>query len=350
MRKNNIIFSILSLVMMIGIVTLVSCTGPEGPMGPAGTDGVNGTDGTDGVDGNAVCLECHNLANKAAKETEYEKSQHAEGEYVGYAGGRQGCALCHSHEGHLEALWLGGDTTASTAGIAYPSAITCETCHDFHSTLDFENDGDDYALRLNGPIDFMMARVNGESEIVDFGMGNNQCVTCHQPRRGGPVADANDSFRITSTHWGPHHGPQANTVYGWGMVEIPGPETYPTKGSHAHFKDAGCVGCHMGTATGDVGGHTFWPNVENCKPCHSDATSFDYEGIQTEVMDLLDQLEVKLEAAGSYHDGHPVVGTYHISVAEATYNYIWLAPEDKSYGVHNPEYILAVLKNTLASL
>ncbi|MBT3302989.1 MAG: hypothetical protein HOD63_10835 [Bacteroidetes bacterium] len=352
MKKNNVIFSIFSLLMVAGIVFFMSCTteGPEGPMGPAGVDGINGTDGTDGVDGNAVCLTCHNLANKAAKETEYEKSQHAEAEFVGYAGGRQGCAMCHSHEGMLESLMNGGDTTNSTAGIAYPTAISCATCHDFHATLDFENDGDDYALRNDGPIDFLMARADGGSEIADFGAGNNTCVKCHQPRRSGPVADANDSFFVSSTHWGPHHGPQANTVYGWGMVEVAGAEAYPTKGSHAHFKSAGCVGCHMATATGDDGGHTFWPNLDNCKKCHSSATSFDYKGIQTDVMALLDQIEVKLEAIGVVHDGHPVKGTYHIDAANAAYNWIWLSPEDKSFGVHNPDYILAVLKNTLATL
>ena len=212
--------------------------------------------------------------------------------------------------------------------------------------MDFENDGDDYAFLDDDPVGLIMS---GGSEVVDYGMGNNTCAYCHQPRRPGPTPDANDSFRITSTHWGPHHGPQAATMYGYGLVEIAGAETYPTKGSHPHFK-AGCTACHMAKVTGDDGGHTFWPNLDNCKPCHSAITSFDYMGVQTDVMDLLDQIEVKLEAAGSYHDGHPVPGTYHISIAEATYNYIALDPEDKSFGVHNPDYILAVLKNTLAAL
>ncbi|MBC8343484.1 MAG: hypothetical protein ISR55_03730 [Bacteroidetes bacterium] len=351
MKKINLIFSILSLMMVASIVFFMSCTGPIGPEGPAGTDGINGSDGTDGVDGNAVCLTCHNLANKAAKETQYAKSQHASGAHsLAYAGGRQGCGMCHSHEGHLESWWNGGDTTNSPAGIAYPTPITCETCHDFHATLDFENDGPDYSLRRGGELDFLMYRAAGMPSVTaDFGSGN-ACVTCHQPRRVGPTADANDSFRITSTHWGPHHGPQAASLYGVGLVEISGPETIPAPGSHPHFKSASCNGCHMNIATADVGGHTFWPNLENCKKCHSTITSFDHEGIQTEVQDLLDQIEAKLETAGSYHDGHPVPGTYHISIANATYNYIWCLPEDKSLGVHNPDYIVAVLKNTLASL
>ena len=326
--------------MMIGIVTLVSCTGDVGPQGPAGQDGINGTDGTDGVDGNAVCLECHNLANKAEKEADFEETPHAMG--TSYKRGTsKSCAKCHSHEGFVEVMFTGADTTK--VGVAYPSPYTCGTCHDFHSTFDFENDGEDYSMRSSAPVSLMY---DGHTTVLDLGYPSNLCANCHQPRTAAPVADADDSFSITSSHYGPHHGPQSTFLYGINGAEMTGSKTYAAPGGTTHYKDAGCVSCHM-----YEGNHKFEPEVDACKACHSDATSFDIDGVQTTVEGLLDDLAVKLKAAGVLDvDGNLVTGKYAFKVAQAFWNYSSVLNEDKSMGVHNPDYIIALLTNSIESI
>jgi hypothetical protein len=339
LNRNNFIGK--GVVIVLFFMTACIKEGPIGPVGPAGTDG---------VDGNVVCLECHNLSKKAATEANYYISQHAKGDYVDIVGGLQECAMCHSHEGFLETRWNGADTTNSAEGIAYPGAFTCVTCHDFHATLDFENDGPDYAIRDQSGTDLMLARRAGGSEVLDFGNANNLCVKCHQARIPAPDVGSSDSFTIAVTNFGPHHGPQANTLYGWGLVEIVGSESYPREGTHPHYQFAGCTGCHMGGVMNDRGGHTFNASVNNCKPCHTDATSFNRKNIQTDVKVLLDQIEDELESIGIVQAGQVISGTYAVEAVMAAYNWKWLAKEDRSLGVHNPDYIMAVLKNTLASL
>jgi hypothetical protein len=335
MKKGSLISGMLTLILFAGVLFMSSC-GKEGPAG---------ADGTDGVDGNMVCMECHNLENKANVHMQYEMSQHHEGEFVGYAGGRQDCAKCHSNEGFIETQYTGADTTASADGVPYPTAIGCVTCHSSHSTFDFENDGDDYALRGTEPIKLL-----ADNTIeVDFGGSSNLCIICHEPRRTGPTPDANDSFFISSSHWGPHHGPQGSFLYGVLGYEFDGAESYATPGSHAHMQPA-CTGCHMETYSNSKGGHTWWPNLDNCTSCHEGANSFDVKGVQTEVHDLLVELGDLLKAEGSIDaDGHPVRGTFHIDVAGATYNYIGIE-EDRSLGVHNPDYIIALLKNSIDAI
>ena len=52
-------------------------------------------------------------------------------------------------------------------------------------------------------------------ETYDGGAGN-LCGNCHQPRRAIADADADGNIEITSTHWGPHHGPQTAVLLGIG--------------------------------------------------------------------------------------------------------------------------------------
>ena len=56
-----------------------------------------------------------------------------------------------------------------------------------------------------------------------------------------------------------------------------------------------------------------------------------------------------LEDIGIVHEGHPVVGTYTLTQAEAAWNYL-LIMEDSSNGVHNPSYTKALIKNSIEVL
>lgn len=342
MNSKNLLFYV--LVLFGGL--LMSCEGPMGPAGPAGADGVDGvdgTDGTDGVDGTTVCLQCHSLTHKNAITTQYETSGHAAGLYVGYAGGRKSCAKCHSHEGFVETQFTGMDTTAFD--IQIPTPIGCTTCHDSHNTFDFENDGPDYALRTTSPIELIGWPDEG---TVDMGNASNLCGQCHQPRRPAPEPDGDGNFKITSTHYGPHHGPQVTVLYGLGGYEFDGILTYPEDGSAAHYKDVTCTGCHMYSDESDngAGGHTFWPTEASCTVCHTSGVP----DIEAEINGLLDQLAGLLEAQGVLDEDHHVIpGTYSVEQAGAFYNWIMLY-EDRSVGIHNPKYTRALLTNSIAAL
>jgi hypothetical protein len=233
-------------------------------------------------------------------------------------------------------------------------------------------------LRLTDPVvaifDENVSFVLKGNNTMDLVGGSNLCANCHQSRRAEPnlTNPGEATFRITSTHYGPHHGAQANTVYGAGFAEIPGSMAYPDVGSNFHLA-ASCVGCHMAPFDEDEGqgGHSFNPSLVACNVCHA-TSSFDYGSEQTEIEELLDELRDKLIALGVVEEGHeetfeidqetgeiilhetvegyhPVVGTYPMIQARAFFNWTGL-DEDRSLGVHNPRYIKALLVNTLEAL
>jgi hypothetical protein len=334
-------------VFALGMM-VASCTGPEGPMGPAGADG---TDGTDGVDANSFCINCHTMANKTTIKTQFAMSSHGIGNYVGYAGGRSGCAKCHSYNGAMETMLTGRDTTA--ANIAIPLAFQCDMCHDFHGTLD-ETEFPDYALRGGNPVSLISTN---HTSSIDLAGSGNACAECHQTRRGTSPMNG-DSVNINSTHWGGHHGPQGNILAGSGAFEPTGSMTIENS---AHTSVLGCSDCHMAknAERTDVGGHTWamkaddgYENLAGCVACHSDATSFDVNGAQTAVAALIEELHGLLAEHGLYSEetfeegGHPVTGMRSANEAGAVFNYILFA-EDRSNGVHNTKYSKAVLTNTI---
>jgi hypothetical protein len=325
----------------------------EGPMGPAGKDGTNGTNGTDGADGTVSCLACHSGTAMDQKKAEFAMSEHSLGAVaVAYAGGQQGCARCHSSQGFIEYATLG----AVAGNISNPSAWECNTCHGLHKTFQ----ATDYALRLDGAV---ASNINSTYKF-DFGNNSNLCVNCHQARTAEPAtasAAGATTFRITSVHYGPHHGPQGNVVAGVGFAELAGPVSYPAPGSFPHFKGkdnfkGGCTGCHMGDFKNKQGGHSLIPSLDACNKCHgATETSYNHSGFQTDTQAKLDQLRDLLvakgvlawdEAAGAYE---PVVGTYPMVLAQAYYNWIGLT-EDRSLGAHNPPYVNALLLNTINAL
>ena len=346
--KHNKLLRLIVLVLSVGVIALVaSCkgdTGDRGASGINGTDGVNGTDGTPGVAGNMVCMECHNLTKKSEVTAQYLLSQHAEGATVGYAGGRNGCAKCHSDQGFRETQYTGHDTTAVDIGLA--QNIQCGTCHDFHQSLDFENEPN-YALRTVAKVDLLMYRADdptADPVTIDMGPESNICANCHQPRRVGPVS-TDDSTRVTSSHYGPHHGPQSTTLAGLGAYELG--TGYPAQGEGSkHATDASCTTCHM-----HGGDHTWVPSIEGCNTtdCHDGSmTSVTDNSRQISFRTLMDALASKLTTAGLLDvDGHPVVGTYPTEEVGALYNYEWLL-DDRSSGVHNFPYSETLLNNSIA--
>ncbi|MEN8008020.1 MAG: ammonia-forming cytochrome c nitrite reductase subunit c552 [Candidatus Krumholzibacteriota bacterium] len=321
------------LLFLIPVLAFWGCEGDQGPAGPAGADG------------STACLDCHNTEVQNAINIQYARSGHALGEYVGYAGTRSYCTYCHSGNGFVEFQETGG----VDGNINTPVAINCAHCHKVHETFQ----GEDYALRTTAPVAFIADEGFGDY-VVDFGGTSNLCANCHQSRRNEPnITDPGETFEITSTHYGPHHGPQANVLEGVLFAEIAGSTAYPTSSIHVSA-GAVCVTCHMGEYTDGEGGHTWHTSLASCQGCHATA-DFDYGGVQTDTQALLDELQDLLLAQGVIEwvvedeAYEPVVGTYSMVQAQAFFNWIGLA-EDRSLGVHNPRYAEALLMNSIEAL
>ena len=308
-------------LMLIGVLTF-SCT-KEGPAGADGQDAIT------------LCIQCHTEANMQAIDLQYEESGHGIGANVAYAGGRNGCAMCHSNEGFIETQKTGMDTTA--ADIPIPTRISCETCHSgTHRSFDVENDGNDYALRTTSPVD-----LQAFNQTLDLGDESNLCANCHQPRTAPPTPDNDGNFYVSSTHYGPHHGPHSTVLAGIGGY------TFGTVVNSEVHASAGatCITCHM-----NEGDHKWEPSLDACKTCHTDAASFDLGGKQTEINGLISSLKSALIDKGLLDDaGHPVKGTFPVAQAGALYNYEMIV-DDRSAGVHNYPFIKDLLDASIAAL
>jgi hypothetical protein len=340
--KNKKLFLLLALfaVVALAVSACAGAQGPEGPQGPPGPQGEPGPEGPAGPAGDSsmisaadlTCTECHNdTAIITGKEFLWENSVHGSGTAASYAGGRADCAGCHSGA-EFSLMVAAGGSPADWEGTQLDvTHQDCRTCHQIHTTYTSE----DWALETTASVDIFAAGVT-----FDGGEGN-LCANCHQPRSLIADADADGNIQVTSTHWGPHHGPQAAMLLGVGGAGAV--EGKP--GSHYSLVENTCVTCHLG----ENANHSFEPNVANCQTCHQDIEDFDFSGLQTEVAGKLEELKAALEGAGLLAEDEPVVGTYPAAQAQALWNYIFVAHEDKSMGVHNPAYTRALLEESLAA-
>jgi len=342
--------------MAMARIQCESCHGPGGNhLGQTGNNAI-----VTNLDAE-TCGYCHDQGSHHVFPQQWDISVHATGPNVGYAGGRAGCANCHSGSGFVE--WIkGGQQPLASAPSAIP--ITCATCHDPHDATNHAQ------LRL-----VSATLTNGY--IVDLGNEGRLCITCHKARRDG-VDYTNNYLRNLSSHFGPHYSGQGDVLVGknavtWGY-------NVPTS-PHLQAIDNACVGCHMGAGPLDeetqkayiAGGHTFamrtpdgTANVGVCAPCHGDVgDDFDQkklyingiadhdgngieEGLQIEVDGLLGQIFELLPNDGA---GHLMITDSSVTKvqAQAAWNYL-LIKTDRSRGMHNPEFAVELLKLTLGVL
>lgn len=314
-------------ILVITAVVTMGCAGPAGPAGPAGT---NGTDAA------STCSDCHNSGmTLVAIQAEYSASGHASGSTALAHEASASCGGCHTGQGLPARVDASGTVApAITDAVAEPAPINCRTCHQIHETYTSA----DWAFTTTAPVTLIST-----GDTYDAGKGN-LCAECHQART--PMPDTTQAtFDVTSTHWGSHHGPQSNLVLGVGGYTGTS-STAPSPAAHYSMAADSCVTCHMGEPDGmEAGGHTWKPNVANCVQCHSDATSFDIGGVQTEVQGMLDQLKGLLVAQKmlTANNNSPVPGTYDSVKAAALYNFLYV-DQDRSLGVHNPGYIKKILQ------
>ncbi len=331
------------------------CIGPEGP---PGMDGSNGTDGSNGEDASSSCILCHNNDPLiSVLREQLSLSDHTSRELTSYCD-RSTCSRCHVHQGFQESLATGNWNLERE--YMNPASMSCRTCHLVHTNYDEA----DYMIVYQSPVELAMG-----GATVDLGI-SNLCICCHQARniytfpvKEGPNVD------ITSIHWGPHHGPEANIIWSVSAYDISGSALYPGPAENPHI-NAGCVGCHMAPFGSEMGGHSFNLTIKNefgiteeehmaaCLACHVGAENFNINGRQAEIAGLLGDLEnlievkgwwMKIEGEGPFSG--EIIYPLNLTADQAgtLLNFVMIL-EDGSLGIHNPAYVKALLINSIEFL
>jgi hypothetical protein len=288
----------------------------------------------------ATCFNCHSDENTqlVAAQLQWEHSVH--GSSANTNRSTAPCNGCHTSEGFKMRI----ETWDMPALVENPTAIHCFTCHAPHTNGDFR-------LRVQAA----QALQNG----FKFDVGSaNLCVSCHHARENVDtyVKTESGQVNIANSRWGPHHSVQGDMLFGSNGYEYAG---FPyTRTEHRTATENGCVDCHQKfTRNSKVGGHTWnmrWTdedgellNTAACVPCHGATTSFDRDGIQTEITTLAEELKGLLIARGLLSaSGSAVPGTRTSDEAGAIWNYL-LIEEDRSLGVHNPNYMRDLLQSAI---
>jgi hypothetical protein len=305
------------------------------------------------------CALCHDSGTHHAFPDQWKVSSHGSTEPIsGYAASSNSCGVCHNGEGFVQ--MVDGDPIDVNEYVP----ISCAVCHDPHS------DANEHQLRT---VEATLA--NGE---VITGVGTGAiCMNCHRSRR-----EANSYSDEPHGHYGPHYMTQADMINATNVVTFG--QTLPTS-PHVTATGNACATCHMfGEHLADsldniihVGGHTFnmedpngVDNVEACESCHGDVgTSFSEkkyyfngtadhdgdgieEGVQEEVHGLLDELGVMLphaDTVATYDPHDDVDSTWTKTELKAAFNYE-MVYYDRSYGIHNPAFTVALLKVSITAL
>ena len=329
MKKSHCqLLTVFVFVTFIVVSLLSSCEGPAG------------------ADANENCIQCHNNQSLVlAKQIQAANSIHLTGGNFERNG--SDCAPCHTHEGFIERIVSGEDTSMI---ISNPTPINCRTCHMIHENYDTT----DFALQSEDPVTFWM---NGET--ADMGSAN-LCLNCHQAIVPNPnPIGASGNLTIGSPYWGIHHGPQGMIIVGTGGYEVAGSKTY-SNSVHSNIEKS-CIACHMAEPYGaQAGGHTFNMtyqyhghgviNQAGCVECHADADELEteIEELHEEIEGLTEELAGLLIADGII-DSSGTLQTPLVLTAEDAgilLNFK-MVEEDRSSGIHNPKYIKAILQNSI---
>ncbi len=310
-----------------------------------------------------TCAWCHDEGTHHGFPEQWRASVHGNPTTLGYAGGRAACARCHSGSGFIAFVENGMEELTEAPE---PAPIACATCHDPHSAENI------HQLRVVGPT------VLENGAVITAGGNGQLCMTCHHARRNAEeYTGPNFSY---SSHFGPHHGPQADMLAGTNVASFG--KQLPSS-PHLYATEDACVTCHMSGDLADadgninhVGGHSFnmvnpdngMDHVEACAPCHGDVgTTFaekkyydehgvaDHdgdgveEGIQDEIAGMLEELALMLPPIDDPDVDMSGTYVYTLTEVKAAYNYFFVE-EDRSEGIHNPAFATALLKITMQAL
>ncbi|MEP7051294.1 MAG: hypothetical protein ABJB12_13120 [Pseudomonadota bacterium] len=408
-------------------------TGPEGPAGPPGepaTDGIGaagaagaagatggpGAAGAPGAGGGSAVLEtsclgpCHGfngIVEQWKGSTHYATFiANLGGDEVATWTGPQACGNCHAldaieqrvagnvtftgaaapNAAHGQLSYLAGTkvTESTYAGQSTVAEVSCVTCHDSSAAIDPHVTGKTYTpnsfpLRVpSGPDDQALLEKSSAPGVSDGTLAGkytvgNACMWCHKSRKDVTNFITPTNNTLTSTHWGPHEGPQADIYTGLGGYHYAG-QAYGNS-SHQAFEN-GCVRCHMPDVQSNqgIGNHTFAPVVSTCTSagCHTKAKNFDVGGGKTAMRAGIQELRVALNSKGwltrsattpyapltvadladtqfSLDLTMPNVTGLTGDEAGAVYNYLILA-RGSADGVHNPLYVRQLIFDSVKAI
>ena len=296
------------------------------------------------VQGPQACFECHADTSTflVAAEQQWEHSKHATGETLNENNGD--CKGCHTSEGFVARAT--GTTIPDV--VDNPTSIHCFTCHAPHTNGDFR-------VRWTAVATLM----NGASYDLK---GGNLCVACHHSRRD--IRTYVTAQTTLSNRWGPHHGPQGDMLVGSNGYEYAS-YTYE-RSNHRSATIDGCLDCHKKTTSRNVvGGHSFnmaWDtgsgeilNTAACAKCHGTISDFSEVGLGTTLAQdsvdvLADALQARLVTANLITVVDDVATPKSVKTSADSAGAVWnllLVKEDRSHGVHNPKYIVGLLKSAI---
>ena len=398
--------------------------GTAGPMGPAGPSGPAGASAS--LDGGVAsipvsCLSpCHGFNGVVAQfqtsvhYAEYLANLASPSPETAWTTPGAACGNCHAMDalqqrvagnvgttaggtvvnlasGELQYrdAKTGALSSANYLGTATVAEVYCTTCHavtnanDPHKTgtpwtpgsfpLTVSADGGAINIERSPSTAAVTGTQASGPNGGSFGPGST-CMWCHRSRVDVTNYLTATGNVITSTHWGPHEGPQADLFTGVGGYQYVG-KSY---GQATHEQKLSCVDCHMVNvaSNSNVPDHSFAPQLSACLGCHAGATSFDVNGFQTDIQNALTEMEkwlndaglltrasaapyVALTAAqlgdGNWDQDQPVPGggaeggLLTEDQAGAVYNYILVA-RGGAFGVHNPKYIGELLYDSYFAL
>lgn len=313
------------------------------------------------------CMSCHDATRPSAEFHSFRRSGHIQPVWSASFQNRPPtndlnfCARCHDGKAYVYFIKdRPFDTSPSVFNAQTLVGITCEACHDPHAG----------GLR-KAPASSDTLASGLAYDASKFGTGAT-CLDCHKYRRDGMFAVYNIPIVVPGPPWGPHYGGAANMMLGDGGYHFY--TDMPKSQAHLEIENT-CAGCHMTTATGDLrnlmGDHSWkmsttvndtrYDLVESCQSCHGPITSFrdimgaDYnmtgvvEPFVDEVKGLMDMLAKALPPIGEPTVSPGLIDNNDPQQKGAYWNYLFVR-YDRSYGIHNPKYTIALLQRSITAL
>jgi hypothetical protein len=296
----------------------------------------------------APCASCHGEQmeqwHEGAHGSWYERTGETVADYSA-EWNRTACWTCHGAEGFIAAY--DPDYAGMLPG-ATLDLVGCVACHDPH------NDANPAQVRTQAD---QAVIYNAIFPATMTGQGTSQlCAQCHHARRD--VANVESQVHGNGTTFGtlrgPHESPQMDMFLGTGSFEIPG-FTYNRGSDVMGHKSIGnaCVTCHMETSSPHgypLHDHTFEATTQACQMCHPGLTDFNFNNGQTDIANLMGQIESYFGVPGDSLSSTTYTATItNPARREAIYGYLFVK-NDGSHGVHNPSYATSLLTNALQHL
>ncbi|MGE5402901.1 MAG: T9SS type A sorting domain-containing protein [Ignavibacteriales bacterium] len=317
-----------------------------------------------------VCNQCHDTPPRYQVGRLWALSNHATLPLSNIASPRKECYPCHSGAAFVKFAKNKANPGYDPATDTFPS-ISCATCHDPHISANTSIRVLTLDSLANGYVPASNPNFVGGKGLL--------CMNCHRGRENSLKRVTAQQTKFADRFY-PHYNPAADMFLGANAYEYNLKVT--GQGTHQSLPNA-CVTCHMAAIPDTTAnpGRESWhlmamtddkgnDRTYVCKPCHPTVTtsfedvkaSSDYdgdgkiEGTQAEIQGLLDKLKTILPKDST---GEVVTMAADSQKVKSDPKYpknlgpIWdyyFVKNDRSLGVHNAKYAVAILQASLGVL